>query len=133
MLKKGECKLPWCSHNQVIMKCSHKVQFKYQCHKIAQVQLEVEVVFHKIKKDRHTECQEVPEYHPRNFHHLLHKKAWILISVTLVHFSCRSTDTISILALYQSMQRQKSCLITIILSDILVSVSPVLKQIFKFY
>lgn len=30
-----EFEFPWCSHNQLIIKCSHKVQFKYRFHTIA--------------------------------------------------------------------------------------------------
>lgn len=33
--ERREYKLPWRSHNQPIIKCSYKVQFKYQFHTIA--------------------------------------------------------------------------------------------------
>lgn len=32
--ERREYKLPWRSHNQPIIKCSYKVQFKYQFHTI---------------------------------------------------------------------------------------------------
>lgn len=59
--ERREFKLPWCSHNQLIIKCSHEVQFKYPFHTIAQIQLEdVDLKF--FKKLKRTDIQSAKNY-----------------------------------------------------------------------